>query len=112
MGNMSVSIEDEAKAGFDRATVKGVCCRTTYFFVGGSDADTLHLPPPSKGEFRNAGKISCNTSVATWCGIGSSESVGCHEIGAMPTVPGAALQGKEFMLSPGLLVESKVRRGG
>lgn len=80
MGNMSVCLSEERNSSIPLNTTTGVNCRATYWFVSGADGDNLTLPPPSKGKFRDAGKLTCNSHMTVWCNIGSKTSMGLHEI--------------------------------
>ena len=92
LGNISVDLSEEPKAGVSLDTSAGVNCRATYFFLKGVDATQITLPPPSKGKFKRSGVQVANSHMAIWPGVGMKQPLGLHETKLIPSVDGKALR--------------------
>jgi hypothetical protein len=91
MGTLDVSLEEVVRgpaAPLDAVT--GISLRTGCFFLTGSDASGLALPPPMASG-PNAGKQRANCAMHTWCGIGERSVLAVSEFGRVPRVPIGAL---------------------
>ena len=80
----------------------GVSARCTYFFLSGSTANNVVMPPPATGKFKRAGETTCNSHMETWCGVGLKQSMGLHSLSAVPKVTSSALSSQSFSNEAGV----------
>ena len=104
VNNLSVDLAEEATALDDLKKCTGVVARCTYFFASGSDGRGLVIPPPSTGKFKRSGETTCNSHMATWCGVGMKMPMGLHSLSSIPRVPSSALDSQSFDNSSGVSV--------
>ena len=104
-GNLSVCLSEEKDSSVPFETTAGVHARATYWFLKGGDGTQMVLPPPSKGQFRRSGELTCNSSMQVWSRVGGKSSLGLHETKSIPTVKGDALRNSSnFAFPPGGMV--------
>ena len=79
---------------------RGVCLRTSIFFLVGGGAHEMTVPPPPSGGPR-AGRQPPNCEQRVWCGVGEVQVVGAVPLAAPPLTPAAAVFAAPFIDASG-----------
>ena len=79
---------------------RGVCLRTSIFFLVGGGAHEMSVPPPPSGGPR-AGRQPPNCEQRVWCGVGGCRWSAAVPLGAPPQTPAAAVFAAPFVDASG-----------